>query len=164
MVTAGALPAGLSLNTSTGALSGTPSASGTSNFTVTVTDILSASISAAYSIFVQATIPGAPVIGTATAGNGQATVTFTAPTSNGGVAIAGYTVTSNPGGFTGMGSGTPITVTGLTNGTAYTFTVTATNAAGTSAASAASNSVTPGTNAPPPRLSLPTKRMQSGKC
>jgi len=87
--------------------------------------------------------PNSPTIGTATAENGQASVSFTAPVSNGGSAISGYTVTSNPGGFTGTGTTSPIAVTGLTNGTAYTFTVTATNGVGTGAASAASNSVTP---------------------
>ncbi|MEI6048761.1 MAG: FISUMP domain-containing protein [Bacteroidota bacterium] len=89
------------------------------------------------------TVPGAPTIGTATAGNAQATVTFTAPGSNGGSAITGYTVTSNPGNITATGTASPLTVTGLTNGTAYTFTVVATNAIGNSLASAASNSVTP---------------------
>jgi uncharacterized protein (TIGR02145 family) len=89
------------------------------------------------------TAPGTPTIGTATAGNAQAIVTFTAPVSNGGSAITGYTVTSSPGNITGTGSSSPITVTGLTNGTAYTFTITATNAIGTSVASSASNSVTP---------------------
>ena len=93
--------------------------------------------------FTTATVPGAPTIGTATAGNAQAAVAFTAPASNGGSAITGYTVTSSTGGFTGTGTTSPITVTGLTNGTAYTFTVKATNAIGTSAASSASNSVTP---------------------
>ncbi|HBQ82564.1 MAG TPA: hypothetical protein DD745_06755 [Bacteroidales bacterium] len=88
-------------------------------------------------------VPGAPIIGTASAGNAQATVTFTAPVSNGGSAITGYTVTSNPGSITASGSASPITVTGLTNGTAYTFTVTAKNASGTGPASLASNSVTP---------------------
>jgi hypothetical protein len=89
------------------------------------------------------TVPGAPTIGTATGGNGQATVTFSAPGSNGGSAITSYTATANSGGFTASGAGSPITVTGLTNGTPYTFTVTATNAIGTGAASGASNSVTP---------------------
>lgn len=92
---------------------------------------------------VNAVLPGAPVIGSAAAGNSQATISFTAPASNGGTAISSYTVTSNPGNFTASGASAPLTVTGLTNGTTYTFTVTATNSAGTSAASGASNSVTP---------------------
>jgi trimeric autotransporter adhesin len=83
----------------------------------------------------------APTIGTATAGDAQATVTFTAPASSS--TITGYTVTSSPGGITATGTASPIIVTGLTNGTSYTFTVTATSAAGTSAASEASNAVTP---------------------
>jgi hypothetical protein len=89
------------------------------------------------------TVPGAPTIGTAIGGNGQATVNFAAPASDGGLAISGYTVTSSPSGLTASGSASPITVTGLINGTAYTFTVTASNSAGTGVASAASNSVTP---------------------
>ena len=94
-------------------------------------------------IAVTSTVPGAPTIGTAIAGNAQASVAFTAPASDGGSAITGYTATSSPGGLTGTGSASPITLTGLTIGTAYTFTVTATNANGTSPASSASNSVTP---------------------
>jgi hypothetical protein len=88
--------------------------------------------------------PGAPTIGTATAGDASASVTFTAP-ANPGIPASSltYTVTSSPGGLTGTGASSPITVTGLTNGTSYTFTVTATNTSGTGAASAASNSVTP---------------------
>lgn len=94
---------------------------------------------------VNAIAPGAPTIGAATAGDTQATVTFTAPASTGGAAIiaSGYTVTANPGGATATGSNSPITVTGLTNGLSYTFTVTATNSTGEGAASAASNSIIP---------------------
>ncbi len=91
-------------------------------------------------------VPDAPTIGTATAtGNTTATVSFTAPTNNGDSTITSYTATSNPSGGSGTlsqaGSGT-ISVTGLTGGTSYTFTVTATNSIGTSVASAASNSIT----------------------
>jgi hypothetical protein len=95
---------------------------------------------------VAAVVPGAPTIGTATqTGSTTATVTFTAPASNGGATITQYDVVSSPAGGTGTlvqaGSGT-INVTGLTGGTSYTFTVKATNSAGQSAASAASNSIT----------------------
>ena len=93
-----------------------------------------------------ATAPDAPTIGTATAGDAQAQVTFTAPASSGGSAIQKYTATSNPPGGTGECNGPSactITVGPLANGTPYTFTVTATNAVGTGAASQASASVTP---------------------
>ena len=99
-------------------------------------------------------VPGAPTIGTATAGDTQATVAFTAPADDGGSAISTYTATSSPGGITASRSASPITVTGLANGTAYTFTVTATNTTGTSAASAASNSITPATATTGPYDSL----------
>jgi hypothetical protein len=140
-VTSGSLPLGLTLSHS-GALSGTPILAGSSNFTIFAHDALVAD-SRSYSLTVVETTPRAPVIGTATAGDAQASVTFTAPSSNGGAAITGYTVTASPGGATGTGTSSPIIVTGLTNGTAYTFTVTATNSVGTGQPSAASNSVTP---------------------
>jgi len=92
------------------------------------------------------TAPGAPIIGTAIPGIVQANVSFTAPASNGGAVITGYTVVSNPaGGVDDNAGSTNLThiITNLINGTAYTFTVTATNSVGTSPASAASNSVTP---------------------
>jgi fibronectin-binding autotransporter adhesin len=82
--------------------------------------------------------PNAPTIGTATAGASSASITFT------GVAnAASYTMTSSPGGVTATGSASPITVSGLTAGTPYTFTCKANNPLGSSASSAASNSVTP---------------------
>ena len=92
------------------------------------------------------TIPNVPTAVSAIAGNGNAAISWTAPVNNGGSAITSYTVTSSPGNFqatTANGSTTTATVTGLTNGTAYTFTVVATNVAGPSAASAASSPVTP---------------------
>ena len=88
-------------------------------------------------------VPNAPTIGTATASVASASVTFTAPVDVGGGAITGYIVRSDPGNITGTGASSPITVSGLSNGTAYTFNVFATNAFGTGPASAASNSVTP---------------------
>ena len=96
------------------------------------------------------TVPGAPTGVTATAGNTNASVAFSAPSSDGNSAITGYTVTSSPGSFTGTGTASPITVSGLTNGTAYTFTATATNAIGTGAASSASGAVTPSAGATAP--------------
>jgi hypothetical protein len=85
---------------------------------------------------------GAPTIGTATGGSQSAVVTFTGP-SDVGVGSLTYTVTSSPGNITATGSTSPITVSGLTNGTSYTFTVIASTPGGSSPASDASNSVVP---------------------
>jgi hypothetical protein len=95
---------------------------------------------------VQKTAPGAPTITSVHAGNGQATVSFTPPSSNGGTAITGYTVASTPAGGVDADAGsTALThvVRGLTNGTAYTFIVTAANSVGPGAASAPSQPVIP---------------------
>ena len=123
---------------------------GGTGYTFTVTATNAAGTSDASGSSNQATtdtrISDAPSIGTATAGFEQATITFTAPAHDGGAAITSYVATSSPGGIRGTVSGPgsgEITVTGLTNGVDYTFTVTAVNENGTSAPSSASNSVTP---------------------
>ena len=87
--------------------------------------------------------PNAPTGVTAAAVDAAATVSFTAPSNVGGSAITGYTVQSNPGGVGATGSSSPISVTGLTNGTAYTFNVWALNSYGPSPAGGPSGSVTP---------------------
>jgi hypothetical protein len=106
----------------------------------------SSSASSASSGVTATTVPQAPTIGAVTAGNATADVAFTAG-ATGGSAITSYTATSSPDGLTGTGT-SPITVSGLTNGTSYTFAVTATNANGTSTASAASSAATPSAFAP----------------
>ncbi|MEN6351581.1 MAG: S-layer homology domain-containing protein [Syntrophomonas sp.] len=91
----------------------------------------------------QKTVPGAPVNITVAAGDKEATVSFSPPASDGGSPITSYTVISNPGNITATGTGSPITVTGLTNGTEYTFTVTAANEKGSGESSTPSNAATP---------------------
>jgi hypothetical protein len=88
-------------------------------------------------------VPDAPTIGTAYPLKASASVNFTPPANTGGLPIDYYEVTSSPGGIVATGPSSPVRVTGLTNGVAYTFTVKAHNGVGLSAASAASNSVTP---------------------
>ena len=92
--------------------------------------------------------PGAPTGVTAKAGNASATVSWTAPSETGDSPITGYqvTATSSSGSSTTTTFDTTATteqVTGLTNGTSYTFTVAAVNAAGTGPASNPSKAVTP---------------------
>lgn len=89
-------------------------------------------------------LPGAPTIGTATAGGTLcASVTFTAPSCTGyPTSITGYRVISTPGCLTATGASSPLVVTGLTNATSYTFKAQATNATGYGDLSAASNSIT----------------------
>ena len=89
--------------------------------------------------------PGAPTGVAAVAGDASALVSWTPPVDTGGSPITGYTVTGSPGGASvSVGGGvTSANVSGLVNGTSYTFRVTATNSAGTGPASAPSNPVTP---------------------
>ncbi len=108
-----------------------------------------------------ATAPGAPTGVMVSPGDAKLLVTFTAPADNGGSAITGYTVTATPASgtpVTATGTTSPITVTGLTNGTAYTVTVKATNAVGTGAAS-------PGVLGTPKSAAVvvPTLKIQTSK-
>jgi outer membrane biosynthesis protein TonB len=121
-------------------------------FTVTATNNVGESApsapSAAVTPQVPATVPGAPTAVTATAGDATATVLWTAPDSDGGSPLTRYTVTAYDGAIaarhTQVGRHrTSTTITGLTNGDTYTFTVTATNSVGDSAPSDASPPVTP---------------------
>lgn len=104
-------------------------------------------------------VPGAPTGATATAGDAQATVTWAAPGSNGGSPITSYTATATPGSATCTATAPTLTcsITGLTNGTSYTFAITATNTTGTSLTSSSSSSVTPTApvQSPPPSAFVP---------
>ena len=145
-----ASPGGASVNVN-GATATSGTVTGLTNgtaytFTVTATNgIGTSSPSSPSSAVTPSTVPDAPQITNVEAGNASAVITWSDP-SNEGSAITGYTVTVAPGGATHFVPGatsTTTTVTGLTNGTAYTFTVSATNANGTGAASSPSTSVTP---------------------
>jgi hypothetical protein len=87
--------------------------------------------------------PSAPTGVSATSGaNGSSTITWIAPTNNGGDDITSYVVSSS-GGQTCSAVTLSCSISGLTNGTSYTFTVTASNASGASSASVASAPITP---------------------
>lgn len=91
------------------------------------------------------TAPAAPTSVKVTAGAASAALSWTPPTTSGSTALTGYTITASPGGATATTGpyNTTATIAGLAPGTAYTFTVTATNHTG-SATSAATTAVTPG--------------------
>jgi hypothetical protein len=121
-------------------------------FSVTATNVRGTGPATTSNAVVPNSVPGSPTSVTATAGNALAMVQWTAPANNGGSAISGYTVTSNPGGLTATTNGitTQASVTGLTNGTQYEFTVTATNLSGVGLPSVPSNKVIPATVPDPP--------------
>lgn len=94
------------------------------------------------------TLPGAPTSVVGTSANASVALSWSAPSSNGGATVTDYLIEYASGGAysifaDGSNSNTSATVTGLTNGTAYTFRVSAINAAGTGTASTASSAVTP---------------------
>ena len=123
----------------TGLTNGTPY-----TFTVTAENLIGDSVaSEPSSPLAPATVPNPPTGLLVIKGNKQVAVQWTAPADNGGANITRYTVTSSPGSFTCVTTTRTCTVTGLTNGTGYTFTVVATNVAGDSQPSASSSTATP---------------------
>ncbi len=110
------------------------------------------------------TAPGAPTGVSASPGNGQAAITWIAPLDNGGQPVTGYTVTASPGGGSCVWVAGPLScvVAGLSNGTPYTFTVTATNSVGTSSPSLPSNEVTPSDATPYTVTATPTSDLTDG--
>lgn len=102
--------------------------------------------------------PGAPTGVWATGGSHQATVGFNAGNANC-YPLSSYTVTASPGSETATGSGSPITVTGLSDNTSYTFTVTATNPIG-STTSQPSAAVLTAAGAPTASINSPTSGNQ----
>jgi hypothetical protein len=154
--------AGTTNMTVTGLTNGTPY-----TFTVTATNAVGTGPSSARSVVVTPrTVPGVPVLGTATPGKSSAVVRWTAPADNGGSAVTGYVLRTYQGATlvkTTRASTTArsATVTGLVNGTAYTFTVTATNIAGAGPESAATGEVTPRTVATAPRTVVATSGSRS---
>ena len=139
-----ALPAGLSLDAATGRITGTPSATlAATEYTLTATNS-SGSDTVAFTLTI-ADLPAAPTELSAAAGDASATVSFTAG-DDGGSAITNYEYSTDGGStWTALDPAdteSPITIAGLTNGTAASITIRAVSAAGAGTASE-SVSVTP---------------------
>ena len=136
-------------------------------FTVTLSSPIGATLGTPTSIAVTildndfATAPGAPTIGTATPGNTVATISFTAPASDGGSPITGYTVTCDGGSTPKTGTFSPITVTVLSNGTLYNCSVTASNAIGPGPPSA-TVAVTPSAGAALALVAVQSRKVHAG--
>ncbi|MBP5114738.1 autotransporter domain-containing protein [Pseudomonas protegens] len=129
-ITAGSLPAGMSLNTGTGTLSGTPTAGGAFNLTITATDAYSATGSRAYTLLINGLPPVANALSTTVAANSSAN---TIPLNITGGAATSVAVASAPSHGSATASGTSISYTPTAGFSgADSFTYTATNASGTS--------------------------------
>ena len=129
--------------------------------TTTTTTTTTSTSSTTTTTTIAATAPSAPTSVSGTSGDGQVSVSWTAPASNGGAAITDYIVqysTSSGDSYStfsdGTSTSTSATVTGLTNNTPYYFKVAAVNSAGTSSYSTVSASVTPGKPSAPLSLSV----------
>ncbi len=105
-------------------------------FTVVATNAEGDSAASASTTATPQTVPGAATDVVVTPGNETVSVAFVAPVDDGGAAVTGYTVTGSPDGIDVDCASSPCEITGLTNGTEYTFTVVAGNAAGNGASSA----------------------------
>ena len=151
-----ALPPGLQL-TARGSLGGTPTMEGTYSFRVRVSNGIddTTAVSSTLTIDVRAATPpspppppeppSAPLGVVAVPGNGSALVTWEEPASDGGATVTSYEAVATPGAATCtvVMPQRSCAITGLTNGTAYTFTVRARNVSGLSVPSAATRAVTP---------------------
>jgi hypothetical protein len=129
-------------------------------FTLTADNAVGSSTLARSTALTPRTVPGAPVVGSPTPGSASATVRWTAPASTGGAVISGYVVKVYSGTtlvktVNALASARSLVVTGLVNGTDYTYTVTAKNVAGLGSASAESSVVTPRTKPGKPVIGTP---------
>lgn len=149
VVSAGHLPAGLTLDGPTGALSGTPTTTGTSNFTVTATDAYAASTTASYSLTAASPVVALTPAAGALPGGTTGVAYSQAISASGGSAPYSYTLAggSLPAGLTldratGMLAGTP------TAAGSNTFTIAATDAYGATNGAAYSLTIVPALSAP----------------
>jgi large repetitive protein len=155
----GTLPAGVAFSTTTGEISGTATSSqSAASLTVTVTDSIGATSSKTFDLRADGP-PSAPSVTGITAGDGQLSVAFGAPSSDGGAAISTYEYSTDGGSnwttVAPASTSSPIVITGLVNGTTYQVKVRAVNSSGSGTASSAV-AATPMTTAGAPAITSVT--------